>query len=174
VPLLDVVRHSDTWLNARVYRWRPPGWIRLAIVTATRLGDGWIWAAAASLLLVNGNRFHRVLIAATFAGFLASASFLLLKRRFRRPRPCELAEHPVFRVRPPDRFSFPSGHSINAFAICTVLGFAWPVLAPLLGALAAGIAASRVALGLHYVSDVVAGALLGTAIGGAVAVALLR
>ena len=74
----------------------------------------------------------------------------------------------------PDRFSFPSGHTINAFAICGVLACEWPGLAPALGLLAGGIGASRVILGLHYVSDVAAGALLGLLIGGAVGGLLLR
>jgi undecaprenyl-diphosphatase len=174
MAFLDAVRHSDAWCNARVYRWRPPGWLRLATVGATRLGDGWLWAAIAAALLVGGTSFHRVLAAAAFAGLLATATFVCLKRRFRRPRPCDVSAHPVFRVRAPDRFSFPSGHTINAFAICAVLGAAAPSVLPALGVLAIGIAASRVLLGLHYVSDVVAGAVLGTLIGLATAIVFLR
>jgi undecaprenyl-diphosphatase len=68
-------------------------------------------------------------------------------------------------VKPPDDFSFPSGHATNAFAICTVLAIAFPLLAPVLAILAASVAASRVALGLHYASDVVVGALIGTTCG---------
>jgi undecaprenyl-diphosphatase len=55
-----------------------------------------------------------------------------------------------------------------------VLALEWPSLAPALGLLAGGIGASRVILGLHYVSDVAAGALLGLVIGGAVGGLLLR
>jgi undecaprenyl-diphosphatase len=172
-PLLGMVRDSDMRVTTRVYRWRPSPWICVATVGATRLGDGWIWLAVAALLFASGSRFHRVLIAATFAGFLASATFAVLKRRFRRPRPCDLLPHPVFRVRAPDRFSFPSGHTINAFAICGVLALEWPGLAPALGLLAGGIGASRVILGLHYVSDVAAGALLGMAIAAGVGALLL-
>jgi len=159
-PLVLMVRDSDRRVTSRVYSWRPRPWICMATVGATRLGDGWIWAAAATVLLASGSRFHRVLVAATLAGFLASATFTVLKRRFRRPRPCGLLPHPVFRVRAPDRFSFPSGHTINAVAICGVLAIEWPFLTPVLALLAVGIAASRVVLGLHYVSDVAAGAML--------------
>jgi len=83
-----------------------------------------------------------------------------------RPRPCEIEPHPLFNVRPPDRFSFPSGHTMAAFAVSTVLALHFPALAPALGVVALSIGASRVVLGLHYVSDVVAGALLGTLFGG--------
>lgn len=173
-PLVDMVRDSDLRVTTRVYNWRPRPWVCMATLGATRLGDGWIWAAVAALMLASGSRFHRVLIAATFAGFLASATFAVLKRRFRRPRPCDLLPHPVFRVRAPDRFSFPSGHTINAFAICGVLAWEWPVFTPALGMLAGGIGVSRVILGLHYVSDVAAGGLLGLLISAAVCAVLLR
>ena len=173
-PLFLVVRDSDLRVATRIHGWRPRPWVCAAAVGATRLGDGWVWAGVAALLLANGARFHRVLAAATLAGFLATATFAFLKRRVRRPRPCDLAPHPVFRVRAPDRFSFPSGHTINAFAIGGVLAWEWPVLAPALGLLAGGIGASRVILGLHYASDVAAGAILGVTIAGAVCVLLLR
>lgn len=107
------------------------------------------------------------------AGFIASATVTVLKGRFRRPRPCDMVAHPVFRVSAPDRFSFPSGHTINAFAICGVLALEWPVLTPVLGLLAGGIGASRVILGLHYASDVAAGALLGIVIAAGVGALLL-
>jgi undecaprenyl-diphosphatase len=77
----------------------------------------------------------------------------------------EIVPHPLFRVRPPDRFSFPSGHTMVAFSVGTVIALHFPLLAPALGVVALGIAVSRVVLGLHYLSDVVVGALLGTLFG---------
>ena len=69
-------------------------------------------------------------------------------------------------MKPPDPFSFPSGHSMNACSVCMVMALHFPILAPLLALLAASIAASRVVLGMHYVSDVVAGSALGILVGG--------
>jgi undecaprenyl-diphosphatase len=66
---------------------------------------------------------------------------------------------------PPDRFSFPSGHTITAFAITFSLGLYYPVLLAGLVFCAGSVAASRLILGLHYLSDVLAGMLIGTAIG---------
>ena len=171
--LLAYVHDSDARVTARVLGWRPAGWVCAATVGTTRLGDGWVWLAALVALLIGGDRFRRVAGAGVLAGLAASAAFAALKRRFRRPRPCEWIAHPWSRIRPPDRFSFPSGHTINAFAISTVLASQWPLLLPALLAVAAAIGASRVALGLHYVSDVVAGAVLGIVIGGVVAAAVL-
>jgi undecaprenyl-diphosphatase len=63
----------------------------------------------------------------------------------------------------PDYASFPSGHATNIFALATVLAMLWPRARVLLYTLAVWIGASRVLTGQHYFTDVVAGAMLGTA-----------
>ena len=164
--LLAYVSQSDQALAGRVHALCPPRWLRLWMLWATRLGDGWLWYALAAALAAGGSRYQRVLAAGLLAAGLASATFSMTKRRVRRPRPCDRAPHPAFlQVRPPDRYSFPSGHSINAFAIGTVLVLSLPPLWAPLSLVAISIAASRVVMGLHYLSDVVVGALLGVLIG---------
>jgi undecaprenyl-diphosphatase len=163
--LLSTVDASDRRVCDRVRSWSPPRWFRLWMLGATRFGDGPGWAALGLALVATGHEGRAGAGAATVAGFLASVLFMALKRRFRRRRPCDAAPHPLFDVRPPDAFSFPSGHTMNAFAVAAVLGLGFPFAAPLLAILAASIGASRVVLGLHYPSDVAAGAALGTLIG---------
>ena len=92
--------------------------------------------------------------------------FIVLKRRVRRRAALRGGAAPALpRPKPPDPFSFPSGHSMNAFAVCHGAGAAVPARGPALALLAVSIAASRVVLGMHYVSDVWAGAALGTLMG---------
>jgi undecaprenyl-diphosphatase len=110
---------------------------------------------------------------------VANALLVCAKRRFRRARPCERARPRAFDVVPlawfpSDRFSFPSGHALNAFAIGSVIALAIPAAAVPVLALAASVAASRVVLGLHWLSDVLAGAIAGVAIGTSVWLVLLR
>jgi undecaprenyl-diphosphatase len=168
------VHDSDLRLSDRLRGWRPPRWFRVCMVWATRLGDGWLWLAIAAALAAGGGPHTRALAAGALAAGVASAVLVVLKRRFRRQRPCELAPHPLFRhVRPPDRYSFPSGHTMNAFAIATVLGLQYPALSPPLGLAATAIAASRFVMGLHFASDVLAGVALGVAIGSICFLALL-
>ncbi len=89
-----------------------------------------------------------------------------VKRIVRRRRPDRVAEAvPLARqVRMPSSTSFPSGHSAAAFAFATGAGHVLPSSGVPLRALAALVAYSRVHTGVHYPSDVLAGALLGGAI----------
>lgn len=176
--VLAYVNDSDVRISSRVWTWRPPRWLRLWMLWASRLGDGWLWAGLGLVLLAGGSRGHRLMAAGALAAGTSSTVLMPLKRRFRRRRPCERGLHPLYDVRPlehfaADRFSFPSGHSMNAFAIATVVGLGLPAVLPILFALAASVAASRVLLGLHYVSDVLVGSLLGASIGAVVFVVVV-
>jgi membrane-associated phospholipid phosphatase len=73
---------------------------------------------------------------------------------------------------PSDRFSFPSGHALNAFAMGSVIALAFPLLAVPVLIVAGSVAASRVVLGLHWLSDVLVGAFVGALIGTSVWLAL--
>jgi undecaprenyl-diphosphatase len=175
-PVLAYVNASDFRAFGRIQQWRPPRWVRLWMLWATRLGDGWLQVATGLGLPARAQGSARR--ACVVAGGIANGALVFLKRRFRRPRPCEYARLPLYDVKPleylpSDHFSFPSGHSMNAFAFATVVALCFPWAAPAAFALAASVAASRVLLGLHFVSDVVVGATLGAAIGKAVFPALL-
>jgi undecaprenyl-diphosphatase len=173
--VLTFVTASDARLSGRMRAWTPPRWVRVWMLWATTLGNGWLWLSVAFALLDGGGRFRRVLAAAALAAGLANMTLVILKRRFRRPRPCDEAPHPAFRVSvssflryvPSDRFSFPSGHSMNAFALGAVLALTFPWATAAIFLVAASIAASRIILGLHFLSDVLVGSLLGALIGAA-------
>ena len=165
-PLIELITAGDFRVMRRVHRWRAPRWIRLWMICATRSGDGWLWYLLGALILMFGGplRFE-----AAGAGALASgvgiAAFLKLKRLAGRKRPCAIEPHCWATLLPPDQFSFPSGHTITAFAVATSITLFYPALLAGLMFCAASVAISRVLLGMHFLSDVVAGALLGAGLG---------
>lgn len=112
-------------------------WLTAGFKLVSRLGDGVLWGAVAvTLLLVGGTRERAAVGAAAVAAVLAIALFSIMKRVIRRPRPFERWSDLSCLMMPPDRFSFPSGHTLTAFAMYGSLGGA-----------AAGIGASAADLG---------------------------
>jgi len=175
------VRSGVHWLETgehrlmrTVNRWRPPRWMRVWMIAATRGGDGWLWYAMGLVVaLFGGPERFLALGAATASAGVGVALFLKLKRLCARKRPCAIEPHCWATLLPPDQFSFPSGHTITAFAVAISLGAFYPALVPGLLFCAASVAASRILLGMHYLSDVIAGAGIGGLLGYA-AVAVFR
>lgn len=131
---------------------------------ATRGGDGWLWSAIGLIVLLFGGERRFVALEAGFLSVGAGQlTFFVLKRLIGRERPRET--HCWSSLLPPDRFSFPSGHTITAFAITFSLGLYYPALLAGLIFCALSVAASRVILGLHYLSDVLVGIVIGMTIG---------
>ena len=160
------IEKRDHRLMRRMNRWRAPRWIRFWMITATRMGDGWLWYSLGAILLaVGGSRGYEAVGAAGCAAIVGIFVFKALKKLSRRQRPCQLEPHCWSKVLPPDQFSFPSGHTMTAFSIALVVSFFYPGLEGPLYFLAASIAVSRVVLGMHFLSDVLAGAVLGSALG---------
>ena len=132
-------------------------WVRSVVILAVAL--------AADLLTRRRFPLAAVLVGASYA--VAGVLTDVLKRAFDRPRPSlvDPAVHPLVAV--PHSAAMPSGHASTAFAAAVAVGLVHPRLRwPLLG-LAALIAFSRVWLGVHYPTDVLAGAALGAAIAAA-------
>jgi undecaprenyl-diphosphatase len=126
----------------------------------SRLGDGWAWyALILSQFILPGRSFAAAHLALT--GGLGVALYKLIKGHAVRERP--FITHPAIScaAAPLDRYSFPSGHTLHAVSFAVLGSHYLPELALPLAGFAFLVALSRVVLGLHYPTDVVAGALLG-------------
>lgn len=124
--------------------------------------DGLIWLLVALILYICGPKTRRASFLMLFAVFISFAlGEEVLKYIFQRPRPFLSLEGVNLLVAPPGSFSFPSGHTANAFAASLVIARKIPRLAWLVLLLAVVIAFSRVYVGVHYPLDLLGGALLG-------------
>ena len=162
----SLITRGDHNLMRRANNWEAPRWVRMYAIGATRCGDGWLWCAIGlAILFFGGEERFAALGAAGLAAALSVLLFLLLKRFTGRRRPCELEPHCWATLLPPDHFSFPSGHTMTAFAVALAFSLTYPVLTAALLFCALSIAMSRILLGMHFLSDVIAAALIGSALG---------
>ena len=161
------VSSNDYKLMRRVNQWIPPRWFRLYMLAATRLGDFWIYVLGTFLLgRYGGREAWPTLQACLGSGFSSAALCRILKRLINRRRPFEVESHSWAKLLPPDQFSFPSLHTTIAFAVAVPISLAYPLIWFPVLFLAFSIGASRILLGMHFLSDVLAGMCLGTLFGG--------
>jgi undecaprenyl-diphosphatase len=166
VEALD--RRGVEWLSG--LHWPVVTPVMTALTAAGAHGILWI---AIGLVAAVWLRRPLVLVAVVAAVEASAFADGVLKSAIGRERP-PLADpkvHPLIAL--PHDPSMPSGHAMMAFAGAVVLAAVLPRARWVLLALAAGVAVSRVYLGVHYPSDVIVGAGLGAAIG-VVTVLLLR
>jgi undecaprenyl-diphosphatase len=149
-------------------RWAARRGVHRTFAVVSRLGDGYIWYGLMAVLAVfAGSRGLHAALQMAGTGLVAWWLYRTLKRCTRRPRPFRTHPGVVARAPPLDEYSFPSGHTLHAISF-TIVAVGWfPLLAPLLIPFTVLVAMSRVVLGLHYPSDVLAGLLIGAALGAA-------
>ena len=161
-------QEADARLSARLRVAERPGARRRLAALLAHSGDSWYWLAAMAVAWFVSGPAWKVFILQLAAGILGTAAVVFaIKLSVRRRRP-EGEWGAVYRKTDPH--SFPSGHAAR-MAMLAVAGFAfghpWFGLALVLWAPL--VALARVAMGVHYVSDVVGGLLVGLGLGLALA-----
>jgi len=130
--------------------------------TVSRLGDGVLWYVLMAVLpLVAGAQGLLLSARMAVTGAACTLLYKALKEGIRRRRPCYMVQSLHTTVPPLDRFSFPSGHTMHAVAFTALACASLPALGWVLIPFTILVAASRMVLGLHWATDVLAGAALG-------------
>lgn len=137
----------------------------------SRLGDGSFWYLMLTLVWgMKGLAYSVQVIYLILGCSVGTLLYKILKNKTTRPRPYQVHQVIHLGERPLDHFSFPSGHTLHAVMVTTVLGYIQPVLLVVMLPFTILVAISRMVLGLHYPTDV----LVGAGIGAIMAVSLIH
>ena len=139
--------------------------IKRLFAIISRLGDGVLWYVLILLLPVfYGIEAIGVSLRMSLVGALGLIIYKLIKSLTERPRPFMVSDNIILGTDPLDQYSFPSGHTLHAVSFSVTCLYYYPELSWLLLPFTLLVAASRVVLGLHYPTDVLAGASIGASI----------
>jgi undecaprenyl-diphosphatase len=152
---------DNRWTDAFRVRPEQPR-LRLVAAVLAHSGDSWFWGPGLVLLIWRGDPAQQAWALQLLLAIAGLAAVVLaIKFLIRRRRP-EGEWGSLYRMTDPH--SFPSGHAARAFLIAALVaawGPSW--LAPIVLVWAPLVALARVAMGLHYLSDIFGGAVLGLA-----------
>ncbi|MBY0147594.1 phosphatase PAP2 family protein [Neobacillus niacini] len=140
--------------------------LNLFFRTITQIG-GALFISATTLLLIilTSNQTRLTAISSAFALALSHIPVQLVKKLFPRKRPYLQIETTKILPNPLKDHSFPSGHTTAVFSVIVPFLIQIPPLAAILLPIGLSVAISRIYLGLHYPSDVIAGGILGACFG---------
>ena len=140
-----------------------PKSLNYSLIVLVRSGDGWIWALIACALwfYLPFPQLERVVMHCAIAFGISLAIYVPVKFIGRRVRPHEKGVPVKPQVPPLDKYSFPSGHTMNNLAVALTLASHFPALMGPAIAIPVLLGALRVFFGVHYLSDIIGGSALG-------------
>jgi undecaprenyl-diphosphatase len=161
IRLLLRIIACDESLTARLILPEEAVLLRKVAMLCAHLGDSLLWLAVAVVaFLLGGEDTRSVVLLTAFAVLLSGGLTTILKYLVRRTRPLGLSS---FYLKIYGRYSFPSGHAARMACIAFVVGATFPRYSLPFYLLTSVVSFSRVAIGIHYLSDVLVGFAIGFA-----------
>jgi undecaprenyl-diphosphatase len=164
MKLLYAIHHYDTvvflrFINMCLYQplYKLCRWV-------SKSADGYLYVLIAFGVVWKDGVSNPFVQALAIAFMVERPLYFVLKNGLKRDRPQAALNNVKSFIVPSDQFSFPSGHTSAAFMMATLCSAFWPSLAVVLYAWSISVGFSRVLLGVHFPSDVVIGAAMGTGI----------
>ncbi len=154
-------------LDERHFAWLAslalPKWISLPLVVLVRIGDGYLWGLIALWLWLAFPfaEVRAIVLHCLVAITVSLGIYFPIKFSLKRPRPFDSGMGAKPLVPPLDKYSFPSGHTMNNLAVALTLAHHLPGLILPAVLLPISLGLLRILFGVHYLSDILGGALLG-------------
>ncbi|MGD8285170.1 MAG: phosphatase PAP2 family protein [Desulfobacterales bacterium] len=160
--LVNSVTHWDAVFASAIFGLKGKKLIACVMPWLSHTANGYYYPIVPALLLtINPQMAGRFLLTGLFAFSIELPLYKVLKNGIKRDRPCEALSDVHRRVSLSDQFSFPSGHTGAAFVMATLISYFFPILSMPLVIWALLVGFSRIYLGVHYPSDILAGIVVG-------------